>query len=166
MHHVARRPIALTAAALSIGALAVSGCGGSSSAATPAATTATSTPTAATTPPAATGSGATVTSSLTEFKIASTPASIPAGRVTFKVSNDGKVKHQFTIIRTDKPAATVLSAHNPNDDIAGARAEIASLAPGATKTLVVKNLKAGHYAIVCALPGHYQAGMHEDFTVQ
>ncbi len=166
MHHVARRPIALTAAALSIGALAVSGCGGSSSAATPAAAAATSTPTAATTPPAATGSGATVTSSLTEFKIASTPASIPAGRVTFKVSNDGKVKHQFTIIRTDKPAATVLSAHNPNDDIAGARAEIASLAPGATKTLVVKNLKAGHYAIVCALPGHYQAGMHEDFTVQ
>ena len=167
MHHVARRPIVLAAAALSIGALAVSGCGSSSSgstASTPAAGA--STPATTATPTTATGSGATVSSTLTEFKIASTPASVPAGRVTFKVSNDGKVKHQFTVIRTDKSAATVLSAHNPNDDIAGARAEIASLAPGATKTLVVKNLKAGHYAIVCALPGHYQAGMHEDFTVQ
>lgn len=166
MHHPSWRPIALTAAVLSIGALAVSGCGSSSSASTPPApTAAASTPTTTATPTTG-GSGATVSSSLTEFKIATTPASVPAGRVTFKVTNDGKVKHQFTVIRTDKSAATVLSAHNPNDDIAGARAEIASIAPGASRTLVVKNLKAGHYAIVCALPGHYQSGMHEDFTVQ
>ena len=55
---------------------------------------------------------------------------------------------------------------NPNDDIAGARAEIASLAAGASKTAIVKKLKPGHYAFVCALPGHYQLGMHADFTVK
>ncbi|MGN6187886.1 MAG: sulfocyanin-like copper-binding protein [Conexibacter sp.] len=42
---------------------------------------------------------------------------------------------------------------------------MSSLAPGTTKQLVVKDLKAGHYALVCALPGHYQAGMYADFTV-
>jgi uncharacterized cupredoxin-like copper-binding protein len=30
---------------------------------------------------------------------------------------------------------------------------------------VIKHLKAGHYAIVCALPGHYQSGMFTDLTV-
>ncbi len=82
------------------------------------------------------------------------------------MTNDGKIKHQFTIIRTDKPASTVLSKQNPDDDIPGARGEISSLAPGTTKQLVVKNLKPGHYALVCALPGHYQAGMYADFTVK
>jgi uncharacterized cupredoxin-like copper-binding protein len=26
-------------------------------------------------------------------------------------------------------------------------------------------LKAGHYALICNLPGHYAAGQHIDFTV-
>jgi len=102
---------------------------------------------------------------LTEYKIKPATTSAPAGHVTFDVTNAGQMKHQFTIIRTTKSAATVLSKQNPNDDIPGARGEIASIAPGASKTLVIKNLKAGHYAIVCALPGHYQQGMYTDFTV-
>lgn len=93
-------------------------------------------------------------------------STVAPGRVDFAVTNDGKIKHQFTIIRTDKPASTVLSKQNPDDDIPGARGEISSLAPGTTKQLVVKNLKPGHYALVCALPGHYQAGMYADFTVK
>ncbi len=171
-HLVVHRPTLLTAAVLSIGALGVAGCGSSSSSSsstsaapspTVAATTSTAAPAATTTPST---SGATVASTLTEFAIATTPATVPAGRVTFKVTNNGKVKHQFTVISTTKSAGTVLSAQKPNDDIAGARGEIATIAPGASKTLVIKNLKSGHYALVCALPGHYQAGMHEDFTVQ
>jgi uncharacterized cupredoxin-like copper-binding protein len=51
------------------------------------------------------------------------------------------------------------------DDIAGAKGEISSIAPGATRKLTVKNLVAGHYVMVCALPGHYQSGMYADFTV-
>ena len=102
---------------------------------------------------------------LTEYKIKPGAVTAPAGHVTFDVTNSGQMKHQFTIIRTNKSAATVLSKQNPDDDIPGARGEIASIAPGASKTLVIKNLKAGHYAIVCALPGHYQAGMYTDFTV-
>ncbi len=27
-------------------------------------------------------------------------------------------------------------------------------------------LKKGHYALICNLPGHYQGGMHADFTVR
>lgn len=157
---------ATTAAAIAIAAIGLAACG----------TTTTKT-TAAKTPPAAkTTRVATTTTrsaahpaqvavTLSEFKIKPIVSRVAAGRVEFVVTNAGKVKHQFTIIRTDKPAAAVLSKHNPDDDIPGARGEISSLAPGATKQLVVKDLKPGHYALVCALPGHYQAGMYADFTV-
>ena len=159
------RPAAIAAAAALLVAAAVglSACGSSSSSSS----TATSTP-ASTTSPATTAATTGATSipvTLTEYKIKPATTSAPAGHVTFDVTNAGQMKHQFTIIRTTKSAATVLSKQNPNDDIAGARGEIASIAPGASKTLVIKNLKAGHYAIVCALPGHYQAGMYTDFTV-
>ena len=158
------RPAAIAAAAaLLVAAVGLSACGSSSSSSS----TATSTP-ASTTSPATTAATTGATSipvTLTEYKIKPAATSAPAGHVTFDVTNAGQLKHQFTIIRTTKSAATVLSKQNPNDDIAGARGEIASIAPGASKTLVIKNLKAGHYAIVCALPGHYQQGMYTDFTV-
>jgi uncharacterized cupredoxin-like copper-binding protein len=157
-----------------IAAMGLAACGSSSKSG--AATNAAATPSTSTGPARATPaahaatatppSGSTkVAVSLSEFKIKPTVHSATAGHVEFVVSNDGKLKHQFTIIRTNKSAATVLSKHNPNDDIAGARGEIPSIAPGATKKLVIKNLKPGHYAFVCALPGHYQSGMRVDFTV-
>ena len=167
MPSLKRRSAALAGAAtlLVVAAAGLSACGSSSSSGS----TATSTPASTTTPATtttATANGATaVPVTLTEYKIKPAATSAPAGHVTFDVTNAGQLKHQFTIIRTNKSAATVLSKQNPNDDIPGARGEIASIAPGASKTLVIKNLKAGHYAIVCALPGHYQAGMYTDFTV-
>ena len=167
MPSLKRRSAALAGAAtlVVVAAAGLSACGSSSSSGS----TATSTPASTTTPATtttATANGATaVPVTLTEYKIKPAATSAPAGHVTFDVTNAGQLKHQFTIIRTNKSAATVLSKQNPNDDIAGARGEIASIAPGASKTLVIKNLKAGHYAIVCALPGHYQQGMYTDFTV-
>lgn len=165
-----RRPatVAVATALLALAAVGLSACGSSSSgsSSSTAATTA-STPTTTGTTATATASagGAPIPVTLTEYKIKPAAASAPAGHVSFKVTNSGQLKHQFTIIRTNKSAATVLSKQNPDDDIPGARGEISSIAPGASKTLVIKNLKPGHYAIVCALPGHYQAGMYTDFTV-
>jgi uncharacterized cupredoxin-like copper-binding protein len=162
MPSLTSRPAAIAGAAalLVVAAVGLSACGSSSSTSTPASTTTPATTTAATTADATS-----IPVTLTEYKIKPAATSAPAGHVTFAVTNAGQMKHQFTIIRTTKSAATVLSKQNPDDDIPGARGEIASIAPGASKTLVIKNLKAGHYAIVCALPGHYQAGMYTDFTV-
>jgi len=159
------RPAAIAAAAaLLVAAVGLSACGSSSSSGSTATSTPASTTTPATTTAATTGATS-IPVTLTEYKIKPAATSAPAGHVTFDVTNAGQMKHQFTIIRTNKSAATVLSKQNPDDDIPGARGEIASITPGASKTLVIKNLKAGHYAIVCALPGHYQAGMYTDFTV-
>jgi uncharacterized cupredoxin-like copper-binding protein len=36
--------------------------------------------------------------------------------------------------------------------------------PTTTKSITI-DLKPGHYALVCNLPGHYGLGMHVDLTV-
>ena len=157
---------ATTAAAIAIAAIGLAACGSTTQKTTTAAKATPAGRAAGTTTQPAAHGPAKVAITLTEFKIKPVVSHVAAGPVTFVVTNAGKVKHQFTIIRTDKPAAKVLSHQDPNDDIPGARGEIASLQAAASKTLVIKDLKAGHYALVCALPGHYQSGMYSDFTVR
>ncbi len=47
----------------------------------------------------------------------------------------------------------------------GAVGEVEDLGQGDTKKLTL-NLKKGHYALICNLPGHYKGGMYADFTVR
>src|SRR5690349_7546718 len=46
--------------------------------------------------------------SLKEFSINPTASSAPAGRVTFNVRNSGTIPHEFVVLRTDKPAGSLL----------------------------------------------------------
>jgi uncharacterized cupredoxin-like copper-binding protein len=100
---------------------------------------------------------------LTDFKINPAVSSVPAGKVTFVASNAGATKHEMVVIRTDKPAGSLLKGSRASE--AGAVDEIGDFAAGRTKRLTL-NLKPGHYALVCNLPGHYKAGMFADFTVK
>ena len=101
--------------------------------------------------------------SLKEFSVSPSPGDAPAGKVTFKVRNDGAVKHEFVVLRTDKQAGSLLKGAEADE--AGNVGEIPDLPPGSAKTLSL-NLKAGHYALICNLPGHYKAGQHVDFNVK
>ena len=100
---------------------------------------------------------------LKEFTIAPTPAVGRAGRVTFRVQNTGRIRHEFVVLRTNKPADALLKGNEASE--AGNVGEIPGLAPGETKTLRL-DLKAGHYALICNMPGHYMAGQRVDFTVK
>jgi uncharacterized cupredoxin-like copper-binding protein len=101
--------------------------------------------------------------SVKEFSVNPTATQAPAGRVTFNVRNTGTIPHEMVVLRTDKPAGSLLNGARADE--AGNVGETGDLAPGASKTVSVK-LKAGHYALVCNLPGHYSAGQHIDFTVK
>ncbi|MFT3894213.1 MAG: sulfocyanin-like copper-binding protein [Anaerolineales bacterium] len=75
--------------------------------------------------------------------------------------------HEFIIIQTDLPADEL-----PTDEMTGRVVEDSvtiitaaeDIPPSDSRDLTV-NLGAGHYVMVCNLPGHYQQGMHMDFTV-
>ncbi len=101
-----------------------------------------------------------------EMKFVLTADTAPAGKVTFNAENVGKVGHEMVIIKTDTPAADL-----PVKD--GEVSEDGSIGEIGPEELVVGakitksfDMPAGRYALICALPGHYQAGMHSDFTTQ
>jgi uncharacterized cupredoxin-like copper-binding protein len=142
--------LVVPAAVLLVAAAAVtSGCNNSSSASSG--------------PPQQTGSNGPVSVTLSEFKVAATPSSATGPKVTFDVRNAGKAPHEFVVLRTNKSAAQL--GHGARIKETGHVGELGDLEPGASKTLTV-NLKPGHYALVCNLPGHYMGGMHANFTVK
>ena len=100
---------------------------------------------------------------LSEFNVAPKPAAVAGGAVTFNVSNAGKVEHEFVVLKTSKPASDLLKGGRADE--AGNVGEIGSVKPGQTKALKL-NLAAGHYALICNLPGHYAAGQYADLTVK
>jgi len=71
--------------------------------------------------------------------------------------------HEFVVLRTNHPAAS-LSLSKGRADETGNVGETGDLAPGAAKTITL-NLKPGHYALICNMPGHYMAGQRTDLTV-
>lgn len=78
-----------------------------------------------------------------EFKFVLSKKIVPAGAVTFVVTNKGKVPHDFKI--KGKKTAT--------------------LAPGKSTTLKVVFPK-GKFPYLCTLPGHAAAGMKGVVTVK
>lgn len=105
----------------------------------------------------------TVAVGLNEFNILPAAQGAPAGKVTFSVKNTGKVEHEFVVLKTAKPAGSLLKGAEAAED--GNVGEIGSVKPGETKKLTL-TLKAGHYSLLCNLPGHYKAGQFVDFYVR
>jgi uncharacterized cupredoxin-like copper-binding protein len=78
-----------------------------------------------------------------ELRFTLSKKTVPAGAVTFKVTNKGKAMHDFKI--------------------AGKKTKM--LAAGANATLKV-TLKKGRAAFLCTVPGHAAAGMKGTITVK
>jgi uncharacterized cupredoxin-like copper-binding protein len=102
-----------------------------------------------------------------------TPATtaFSAGPVTFMVTNQGTIPHEFVVLRTKTQAADIPvesfegESGRIDEDTAGENVgETGDMAAGATKTVMV-DLKPGHYVFFCNLPAHYSSGMHVDVTV-
>jgi manganese oxidase len=79
---------------------------------------------------------------MTEFRF-DMPAEVPTGTVTFNISNNGSVAHNFAI-----PSLGVKTA---------------DIAPGASESVTV-NLTEGSYDYICEIAGHADAGMKGSFA--
>jgi iron uptake system component EfeO len=126
------RPAPLATFSLGVGLAAiVAACGGTTSSSGPAASL----------------PEGTVAVEATNYAFTPSTISVPAGEVTFRVSNGGTEEHEFEIFQGD----TV-------------KDEIEGLVPGLTKDLTV-TLTAGEYQFKCLLNGHDQLGMIGTLTV-
>ncbi len=85
-----------------------------------------------------------------EFSIDPSSKAVAAGRVTFRVKNEGSIEHNFVVFSPDKSKKL---------------AELDAIKPGQSQELVVQ-LQPGEYRLVCTVPGHEEAGMHTTLRVQ
>lgn len=127
-------------------------------------------------PSAADGGGTTVNVTLQEWAVLPDPGSVPAGEVTFSITNDGPEDvHEFVVIATDLDAGELPTDETGTVDEAGEGieevvGEIEEIAVGATEELTV-SLEAGTYALLCNIyseeeaEAHYAMGMHTAFSV-
>jgi uncharacterized cupredoxin-like copper-binding protein len=125
--------------------------------------------------------GTTDTATLKEWEIKLTSADLPAGSVTFNLTNSGDKEHEFIVRKTDLKAdalplnATAQDAGRINEEApqlteVGDPSEVAVVPPGSTGLSLRLTLQPGHYVLFCNLKVedllHYQKGMRADFTVK
>jgi iron uptake system component EfeO len=91
--------------------------------------------------------GPTVAVSAIEYDFEPSTITVPAGDVTFEVTNDGSEEHEFEIFEGE----TVVD-------------EVEGLVPGLSRSLTVA-LEAGDYTFVCKLADHEEQGMTGTLTV-
>ena len=113
---------------------------------------------------------------LKEFEIVPSATSAPAGKVYFRVTNDGpNDAHEFVVIKSDlaTDALPVADGKVPEDDVDFID-EIEPFVVGSTGSITL-DLEAGSYVLICniaqveadgKLESHYEEGMHAAFTVQ
>ncbi len=107
---------------------------------------------------------------MAEWSVRPSVSSVPAGRVTLELVNQGKVKHELVILKTNLAVASLkMRPTEPDkvDEEAGAtnEGEFEDVKPGETKSASF-DLTAGHYLLICNQPEHYKAGMAVAFEVK
>lgn len=84
-----------------------------------------------------------------EFAFALSKKTVPHGTVTFKITNNGNLPHDFSVCASNKGGTA--------DKCVGKTS--AMITPPQTGTLTVKLVRPGMYEYLCTVPGHAAAGM-------
>lgn len=89
------------------------------------------------------------------------PIKVKTGEtIKFEITNNGEVKHEFSIGTKDEHMAHgKMMMANPDMHHGPGGASI-TIAPGKTETLIWYFEEAWEVEAACNIPGHYQAGMH------
>lgn len=124
------------------------------------------------TPKAPTANNAVVTVTMDEWHLTPSVSSVPAGKVTFLAVGRGAEDHEVVIIKTDRPASSMVvktETGKVDEAASGENVGEVEVEAGATEAATF-NLTAGHYALICniadATAKHYAKGMFADFTVK
>ena len=86
----------------------------------------------------------TVTVGMYEMRFVLSKKVVPRGKVVFKVTNKGRIPHDFKI----------------------AGKKIPVIGSGKSRTLTINFTKKGRFFFLCTVPGHVDGGMFGYFTVK
>ena len=100
--------------------------------------------------------------------VKATPATAPAGIVSFEVTNTSKdTIHEMIVMYLADPSQAlpyIAADSKVDEDKAGDKGEVSELDPGKGGILTVA-LKPGKYLLICNVAGHFMAGMWTTFEV-
>ncbi len=109
------------------------------------------------------GDAVPVEAALVDYSITLSPAEVPAGRVSFAISNTGDLTHEFEVLEGNGDSITVDKGVADTSSLTVID-EVEDIIPGGTPTLTV-DLESGVYTVLCNLPEHYERGMVTTLTV-
>jgi hypothetical protein len=126
--------------------------------------------------PVGAGGGTEVAVTLAEWSVAPSPASVPAGTVTFQARNAGKENHELVVVKGDRPDGLPVKDGQVDEDGLPQGAFIGEVEafPAGETCPGTFQLSAGSYVLFCniaesepdgTLESHYQEGMRSPFTV-
>ncbi len=113
----------------------------------------------------------TVQVTLKEWSIQPNLTTVPAGKVTFAVTNQGAIEHEMVILRTDvAPTQLAMNSAEPGTALEDSTVvknvgEVDEVAAGESKSDTF-DLTPGKYVLICNEASHYQAGMETSFIVK
>lgn len=94
---------------------------------------------------------------------------VPAGKVTFEVTNDSReTEHEMIVSPISGPDVTLpynATDNRVDEEASGDLGEVEELKPGKSGALTL-DLKPGLYVLFCNIPGHFMAGMWTTVLVQ
>ena len=105
-----------------------------------------------------------VTVKLKEFKIIPSVTTVKAGKVTFVVSNVGKINHEMVVVKTIVPPGKL--KENAEHEVSEKGSVGEAVVDHGKTGRVTLTLKPGKYQLLCNLPSHYTAGQYIGFTVK
>lgn len=107
-----------------------------------------------------------LSTSIVEYQFTPDTWTVPAGEeVTITITNDGDLKHEWVLLQEGVNITS--EADLPEDeeeleeDFVNVEKEVE---PGETTTLTFQAPAAGTYQIICAIPGHFNAGLKGTLT--
>lgn len=111
----------------------------------------------------------TINVDLSELAVKASATTVAPGYVLFKPSNKGSLPHEMVVIKTDLavdalPVEDAKVVEARTGELIG-EIEPDELGPGASREKTLE-LKAGKYALICNIAGHYQNGMRAALEVK
>lgn len=103
---------------------------------------------------------------LSDFKIATDHATVPAGRTVFGIRNHASMGHELKVIKTDlDPDKLPIDGAAAKAKEDGKVGELLNIGAGGSRKLVL-DLVPGRYLLICNIAGHYQLGMRVSLEVK
>lgn len=112
------------------------------------------------------GASTELAATVKEFQFTPNTWTVPAGQqITIDVTNEGTTTHEWVLLQ---PGVTITS----EDDLPETEEELLAnfvyveeeVEVGETKTLTFEAPPAGTYQVICAIEGHFNAGMEGTLT--